>query len=84
MSSTGKLISSVVGTGLVAVALMGGAFAAPALRLVVAGAPLGHEATFPHQGPVSQKLPMRVVFEHLTDVDPNTWNFQRPMLAERW
>jgi peptide/nickel transport system substrate-binding protein len=86
MSSTGKLVSLVVLSALGAWGLIGGALAAPMAppRLVVAGAPPAHEATLPHQGSISQKLPTRVVFEYLTDVDPTTWDFQRPMLAERW
>jgi peptide/nickel transport system substrate-binding protein len=86
MSSTGKFISLVMLSALVAWLFVVGALAAPAAtsRLVVAGAPPGHEATLPHQGSLSQKLPTRVVFEYLTDVDPTTWDFQRPMLAERW
>lgn len=57
---------------------------ASAQRLVVAGSPPTHEATLPHQGSISQKLPTRVMFEYLTDVDPATWDYERPMLAERW
>jgi peptide/nickel transport system substrate-binding protein len=86
MSSMGKFISSIVLSTVAGWALIGGALAAPvsAPRLTVAGAPVTHEAALPHQGPMSQKLPTRVLFEHLTDVDPTTWDFQRPMLAERW
>lgn len=87
MSSLWKCISAVALSGLCVWAVAGGARAAGPVampRLVVAGTPPPHEATFPHQGSLSQKLPMRLVFEHLTDVDPTTWDFQRPMLAERW
>jgi peptide/nickel transport system substrate-binding protein len=82
MSSARLFVSSVV-VGVLALCAAGEG-AGPAPRLVVAGAPLTHEATFPHQGSLSQKVPTRVVFEHLTDVDPVTWDFDRPMLAERW
>ena len=65
------LIASV----LVACLLSGTAWAASATspRLVVAGAPPTHEATLPHLGSISQKLPTRVVYEYLTDVDPASW-----------
>ncbi len=55
-----------------------------AQRLVVAGEPPTHEATLPHQGSLSQKLLTRVMLEYLVDVDPTTWDYTRPMLAERW
>ena len=87
MPSTRKFISSIVLSALTLGAVLGSAVGAgpPApARLVVAGAPLTHEATLPHQGSLSQKVPTRLVFEHLTDVDPVTWDFDRPMLAERW
>jgi peptide/nickel transport system substrate-binding protein len=84
MSSTRKFISSVAAGALAAWAMIGGAVAASPPRLVVAGTPPAHEATLPHQGSLSQKLPTRVMFEYLTDVDPATWDFTRPMLAERW
>ncbi len=58
--------------------------AALAQRLVVAGTPPPQETTLPHQGPISQKLPTRVMFEYLVDVDPTTWDYTKPMLAERW
>jgi len=87
MPSTRKFISSIVLGALALWAVTGpaaGAGPAASPRLVVAGTPLTHEATFPHQGSVSQKVPTRLVFEYLTDVDPVTWDFDRPMLAERW
>jgi peptide/nickel transport system substrate-binding protein len=69
---------------LVVLAVAGSPAPAAAQRLVVAGGPPTHEATLPHQGSISQKLPTRVMFEYLTDVDPTTWDYERPMLAERW
>ncbi len=57
---------------------------ASAQALVIAGAPPTHEATLPHQGSVSQKIPLRPVYEFLVDVDPATWDYKKPMLAERW
>lgn len=81
-----KRISSAILSVLALWAVTDGVRPAPAdaQRLVVAGAPPTHEATLPHQGSISQKLPTRVVFEYLTDVDAVTWDFERPMLAERW
>ncbi|MGH2690551.1 MAG: ABC transporter substrate-binding protein, partial [Actinomycetota bacterium] len=81
-----KRLSPVFLSVLALVVLGDGVWAVPssAQRLVVAGAPPTHEATLPHQGSISQKLPTRVMFEYLTDVDPATWDFERPMLAERW
>ena len=86
MSLACKCLSTVILSGLAmwAPAESIGATPAAGQRLVVAGAPPTHEATLPHQGSISQKLPTRVVFEYLTDVDPTTWDFERPMLAERW
>jgi peptide/nickel transport system substrate-binding protein len=86
MSLTGKRISLVILSVLAVWALTEGIRPTPAAaqRLVIAGAPPAHEATFPHQGSISQKLPTRVMFEYLTDVDPTTWDYERPMLAERW
>ncbi len=66
--------------------LVAGPFTGAALaqRLVVAGSPPTHEAMFPHQGSISQKLPTRVMYEYLVDVEPTSWDYTRPMLAERW
>jgi peptide/nickel transport system substrate-binding protein len=85
MSRTGKLVSSVM-LSVLAVWAPFDARSAPAAaqRLVVAGSPPIHEAVFPHQGSISQKFPTRVMFEYLTEVDPTTWDYDRPMLAERW
>jgi peptide/nickel transport system substrate-binding protein len=71
---------------LVLLLLVGGPLAdvASAQRLVVAGSPPTHEAMFPHQGSISQKLPTRVMYEYLVDVEPTSWDYTRPMLAERW
>jgi peptide/nickel transport system substrate-binding protein len=82
LSKPASLIVSV----LLACAPASAGWAAPATaqRLVVAGSPPTHETTLPHLGSISQKLPTRVVFEYLTDVDPATWDYERPMLAERW
>jgi peptide/nickel transport system substrate-binding protein len=57
---------------------------ARAQQLVVAGAPPIHEVTMPHLGAQSSKLLTRPVYEHLVQVDPVTWDYTRPMLAERW
>jgi peptide/nickel transport system substrate-binding protein len=57
---------------------------AGAQQLVVAGAPPIHEVTMPHLGAQSSKLLTRPVYEHLVQVDPVTWDYSRPMLAERW
>jgi peptide/nickel transport system substrate-binding protein len=86
MSSTRKSLSAVILTLLAVCVLADAARPAPAAaqRLVVAGAPPTHEAVWPHQGSISQKLPTRVIFEYLTDVDPTTWDYERPMLAEKW
>ncbi|MGH2652700.1 MAG: ABC transporter substrate-binding protein, partial [Actinomycetota bacterium] len=70
--------------GLAALVEGAGPTRAWAQRLVVAGEPPTHEATLPHQGSLSQKLPTRVMLEYLVDVDPTTWEYARPMLAERW
>jgi peptide/nickel transport system substrate-binding protein len=61
-----------------------GVVPASAQTLVVAGEPPTHEASLPHQGSMSQKLPWRPMYEYLFDVDPATWDYARPMLAERW
>ena len=53
-------------------------------RLVVAGAPQIHETTLPHLSSVSSKLMTRPIYEYLVDVDPATWDYTKPMLAERW
>jgi peptide/nickel transport system substrate-binding protein len=86
MTTTWKPVVAVTMSVLALWALAEAAGPAPAAaqRLVVAGSPPTHEATLPHQGSMSQKLPTRVVFEYLTDVDPTTWDYERPMLAERW
>ena len=52
--------------------------------LIVAGAPPIHETTLPHLSTISSRLISRPIFEHLADVDPITWDYTRPMLAERW
>jgi peptide/nickel transport system substrate-binding protein len=65
------------------VALLGPGVAG-AQQLVVAGAPPIHEVTMPHLGAQSSKLLTRPVYEHLVEVDPVTWDYKRPMLAERW
>ncbi|MGH7391961.1 MAG: ABC transporter substrate-binding protein [Candidatus Rokuibacteriota bacterium] len=58
--------------------------AAWAQQLVVAGAPPIHEVTLPNLGAQSSKLLTRPMYEHLVQVDPVTWDYTRPMLAERW
>lgn len=86
MTTTGKRVL-VVTLGLLALVALGDvAGPAPALaqRLVVAGAPPIHEVTLLHQGAQSSKLLTRPLYEHLLQVDPVTWDFTRPMLAERW
>ena len=52
--------------------------------LIVAGAPPIHETTLPHLSTISSRLISRPIFEHLADVDPVTWDYTKPMLAERW
>jgi peptide/nickel transport system substrate-binding protein len=72
---------------LVGLMLLGGATGpspASGQTLVVAGAPPIQETTLPHLGTISTRMITRPVFEHLVDVDPVTWDYARPMLAERW
>jgi peptide/nickel transport system substrate-binding protein len=57
---------------------------AAAETLVVAGAPPIHESVLPHLSSVSSKLISRPIYEYLVDVDPVTWDYTKPMLAERW
>lgn len=67
-------------------ALLDGAGPSPASAqtLVVASVPPIHEVTLPHLGAQSSKLLTRPMVEHLVQVDPVTWDYTKPMLAERW
>lgn len=70
--------------GLTALLDGAGASLASAQTLVVAGVPPIHEATLPHLGAQSSKLLTRPMAEHLVQVEATTWDYAKPMLAERW
>ena len=87
MRTTWRPVTRAAGCLLLALMLLGagtGPSPAAAQALVVAGEPPTQEASLPHLGSMSQKIPMRPIYEYLFDVDPATWDYTKPMLAERW